>query len=145
MLLEFGEDLIPDDEHGHSTDWIIQISEILQLLAHDYQRRRHCFLVILSGTPERMDRRVVNCLHPVSLAQPDREEKMAFLGRLQATPHLSAAMYETGLDDQTTANLTARTPNRSLEESFLASARTRRPITHAQLIERKKTDVCFPF
>jgi hypothetical protein len=141
MLLEFGEDLVPHAEHGQSTDWIIQISEILQLLAHDYHRRRHCFLVILSGTPEQMDRRVVNCLHPVILAQPNREEKMAFLKNLRAAHQLSAAPYETGLDDQTIANLTARTPNCSLEEAFLESTRTRRPITHAQLIERKRTDV----
>lgn len=39
------------------------------------------------------------------------------------------------------ANLTARTPNQSLEEAFLESARTGRPITHARIVERKSSDV----
>jgi ATPase family protein associated with various cellular activities (AAA) len=141
ICLAFGEDLAPDNDRGSSSDWVIQISEMIQLLAEDYQRRRHPFLVILSGTPDRMDRRVVNCLYPLSLVQPDREEKLRFIEALRKAPHLQSVQLENGLDDQTVANLTARTPNRSLEESFLESSRTNSPITHGQLIERKRTDV----
>jgi AAA+ superfamily predicted ATPase len=140
-LWEFGEDLAPDDQHAQPTDWVIQITEMLQLLAHDYHRRRHPFLVILSGTPERMDRRVVNSLLPIHLQQPEREEKLLFIRALRALPQLKAATLEQGLDDSAVANLTARTPNQSLEEAFRESSRVGRPITHTRIVEQKRGDV----
>lgn len=141
ILWAFGEDLAPSTEHGGASDWIIQIAEVLQLLGADYQRRLHPFLLVVTGDQERMDKRVVNCLQPIVLSQPDRDEKLKFIESLRRIPKLSQAVYEQGLDDLTVANLTARTPNRSLEESFFESSRTTRPITHLQLIERKRADV----
>jgi hypothetical protein len=140
-LWEFAEDIAPDTGHGSLNDWSMQFAEALQSLAHDYQRRRHPLLLILCGTPEWLDDRVVNCLYPVALPQPDRAEKLHFLQQLRATPQHRAAVYEDGLDDHSVANLTARTPNRSLEETFLDSARTGRPITYEELTARKRTDV----
>lgn len=58
-LVEFGEDLVPDSERGGTNDWIMQMNELLVLMGSDYVRRRHPFLMILTGTPERIDRRVV--------------------------------------------------------------------------------------
>jgi ATPase family associated with various cellular activities (AAA) len=141
MISEFGDDIAPDPERGGTSDWIVQISEMLQLLANDYQRRRHQLALVVTGTPERMDRRVVNCLRPVPLCQPDREEKAVFITSLRKLNSARNASYATGLDDQTVANLTARTPNQSLEEAFLESSRTGRPISHQSLVERKRADV----
>jgi hypothetical protein len=140
-IWEFGEDLAPDSERGAPSDWVVQITELLQLLAEDYQRRRHPFLFILSGAVERIDQRVVRALHPVRLPQPDKEEKLEFLRCLRSVETTRNATLEEGLEESTVANLSARTPNVSLEETFLGSARTGRPVTHAQLIENKREDV----
>lgn len=141
VLFEFGEDLVPDSERGAMNDWIMQMNELLALLGSDYLRRLHPFLMILTGTPERMDRRAVNSLQPVNLPQPEREEKLGFIRAIRAMPHLAGASSEVGLDDGALANLTARTPNQSLEEAFLESSRTGRPITHIRIVERKRADV----
>jgi len=141
VLFEFGEDLVPDSERGAMNDWIMQMNELLALMGTDYLRRRHPFLMILTGTPERMDRRAVNSLQPVNLPQPERDEKLEFIRALRAMPHLAGAAFEAGLDDGAVANLTARTPNQSLEEAFLESSRTGRPITHIRIVERKRADV----
>jgi len=141
VLFEFGEDLVPDSERGAMNDWIMQMNELLALMGSDYLRRRHPFLMIVTGTPERMDRRAVNSLQSITLPQPQREEKLGFIQALRAMPHLSGATFEAGLDDGAVANLTARTPNQSLEEAFLESSRTKRPITHIRIVERKRADV----
>lgn len=140
-LWEFGEDIVPDSERGGMSDLVMQINELLVLMGSDYLRRRHPFLLVLTGTPERMDRRVVNSLNPVHLPQPEREEKLRFISTLRGMPHLKGATFEPNLDDAAVANLTARTPNQSLEEAVLESARTGRAITHARIIERKRADV----
>lgn len=141
ILIEFAEDLVPHLESGPANDWILQMSELLALIGGDYLRRRHPLLIALTGVPERMDRRVINSLQPIHLPQPDREEKRQFIGALRSMPHLEGATFENGLDDSSVANLTARIPNRSLEEAFLESSRTGRPITHARIVERKRADV----
>ncbi len=139
--LEFGEDLAPNTERGATSDWVIQVGELLQLVASDYHRRKHRFVVMLTGTPERMDQRVVSCLRHVPLCQPDREEKAEFISALHRLDGRTKVAYESGLDDQSVANITARTPNHSLEEAFLESSRTGQEITLSQLIERKRIDV----
>lgn len=140
-LLEFGEDIVPASERGISNDWITRINELLVIIGSDYLRRRHPFLLVLIGTPERMDRRVVNSLQPVHLPQPERQEKLGFIQALRKMPHLKSAKFEAGLDDDAVANLTAQTPNQSLEEASLESSRTGRAITHARIVERKRADV----
>ncbi|MEI6607251.1 MAG: AAA family ATPase [Verrucomicrobiota bacterium] len=140
-IWEFGEDIVPDCDRGTPSDWLVQINELLQLLASDYLRRRHPFLMILSGTVERIDQRVVRSFCPVRLAQPDKCEKMEFIRALKNMPATSAATFEQGLDAPTIANLTARTPNSSLEEAFFGASRTGKPLTHIQLIENKRADV----
>lgn len=142
VIFEFGEDLVPNSEdRGATNDWIMQMNELIALMGSDYLRRRHPFLMLITGIPERMDRRVVNSLQPVSLQQPERTEKLEFIKSLRAMPHLKGAEFEQGMDDSAVANLTARTPNQSLEEAFLESSRTRKPITHTRIIERKRADV----
>jgi AAA+ superfamily predicted ATPase len=142
IILEFGEDIVPaSDDRGSVNDWVLQMNELLALIGGDYLRRRHPFMLLVCGIPERMDRRVVNSLQAVALPQPEREEKRRFIEVLRIMPHLQGAAFEPGLDDDAVANLAARTPNQSLEEAFLESARTRRPITHARIVERKRTDV----
>lgn len=139
--MEFGEDLAPNTERGAASDWVIQIAELLQLVASDYHRRKHRFVLMLTGTPERMDQRVVSCLRHVPLCQPDREEKEGFISALHRLDGRTKVAYESGLDDRSVANITARTPNHSLEEAFLESSQTGDPITVARLIERKRADV----
>jgi hypothetical protein len=141
VVCRFGEDLAPDAERRNGSDFVIQISEMLPLLAWNYQRRRHRMLLVVTGTPERMDRRVVSSLRPLYLPQPEREDKLELITALRALPHYKAASYEPSLDDNAVANLTARTPNHSLEEAFYGSSRTGQPITHSDLTERKRADV----
>lgn len=141
IIWEFGEDLVPDAERGTRSDWVIQFTELLQLLATDYRRRRHPILLILSGAVDRIDQRVARALSSVVLAQPDQDEKIEFIHALQRLEATAGATLEAGLDDQVIANLVARTPNASLEEAFLASARTKKPLSHTSLIDKKRADV----
>lgn len=140
LLIEFGEDLLPDQERGGASDMVIQIAELLRLIASD-TRRDQQLVVLVSGQPERMDRRVLDCLHPVCLPQPNRSEKERFIAALRQSSFHRAATLEGGLDDFVVANLTAGTPNLSLEAAFYESARTGRPITAAWLVEAKRADV----
>lgn len=141
IIWEFGEDLVPDAERGSRSDWVVQFTELLQLLATDYRRRRHPILMVLSGAVDRIDQRVARALSPVVLAQPDQDEKIEFISALRKLEATAGATLEAGLNDQVIANLVARTPNASLEEAFLASARTRTPLTHKRLIDKKRADV----
>ena len=141
ILLEFGEDIVPSSENGVANDFIMQINELLVIMGSDYLRRRHPLLMVVTGTPERMDRRVVESLKPVHLPQPGKEEKLALIKALREMPHLNGASFESGLDDVAVANLTARTPNQSLEEAFLESARTKTPITHHRIVSKKRSDI----
>lgn len=140
LLVEFGEDLLPDQERGGASDMVIQIAELLRLIASD-TRRDQRLVVLVSGQPERMDRRVLDCLYPVCLPQPDRAEKERFIAALRQSNFHDSATLEDGLDDSVVANLTARTPNVSLEAAYYESARTGRPITAARLVEAKRSDV----
>jgi len=140
VLLEFGEDIAPDQERGSASDMIIQIAELLQLISGD-TRRGQRLTVLVSGTPERMDRRVLNSLHPVCIGQPDRAEKEHFIRALRHSELYGSATLEEGLDDAIVANLTSRTPNLSLEEAYFESASTRKPVSHLRLIARKRADV----
>ena len=126
ILMEFGEDIFPDSERGCPSDFLMQMNELMAIIGTDYLKRRIPLLLAVCGTPERMDRRVVNSLQPIHLPQPEREEKLRFIRALTAMPSLAGASYEEGLDDLAVANLTAKMPNQSLEEAFLESSRTGR-------------------
>ena len=141
IFMEFGEDIFPDSERGCPSDFLMQMNELVAIISADYRKRRLPLLLAVSGTPERMDRRVVGSLSSVHLQQPERDEKLAFIQSLSRIPSLNGAHYESGLDDLSMANLTTKMPNQSLEEAFLESAKTGKPITHARIVERKKSDV----
>lgn len=141
VWFEFAEDLVPCTEQGRASDLVLQMNELLTLMASDYRRRKQPFLLMLTGVPESMDRRVVSSLHPVRLPLPDRDDKLAFLSVLEKQPHVAGARLEEGLDAAAVANLSARTPNRSLEESYLESARTGQPVTVQSLMAQKREDV----
>jgi hypothetical protein len=140
-LWEFGEDLVPEMQCGTCSVWMLQIAELLQLFSSDYRRRMHPLLFILNGSPDLIDRRIVRAFHPVHLCQPDREEKLRFIGALKEAPATRAATFDQGLDENAMSNLTANTPNHSLEEAFLGSAKTGQPLSHAQLVANKRADV----
>lgn len=140
ILLEFGEDIAPSQDRGGASDWVVQIAELLQLIAAD-TRRDLRLTVVISGLPEHMERRVLNHLHTVHLPLPDRREKARFIAALRQSVLHAGAILEPGLDDAIVANLTSRTPNLGLEQLYHESAATGRPVTHAALTERKRGDV----
>ena len=142
MLWELAEDLVPRQERGaQGNDYVVQISELIQLIAADYQMRRHPFLLVINGVSDRMDERVVNSLKPVDIPQPNREQKLEFIQALRQSPRHQAAVFEPGMDERSVANMTAQTPNRGLEEVFYASSRSETPIRCMELVERKRHDV----
>ena len=140
LLWEFGEDLAPDTQH-QASDFVMQISEMAWFLANDFRMRRHKVFLLFSGVKERVNQRIVCALPGLDLPQPDREEKLALIQVLRNSETRKAAAFESGLDDNTVANLTARTPNKGLEQLFFSSARSNKPITHAGLMEEKKADL----
>jgi hypothetical protein len=141
LLVDFAQDLAPNRELGGGHEDLLQISQIVRLIAGDFRRRLHPFVLILSGVPENVDGEVLNWLKRVALPQPDRSSKQHFLEVLRAQPRLSDAAFEPGLDETAIANLASRTPHASLEALMVGSQRTRRPITASDLVESKRSDV----
>jgi len=141
MLCEFGEDLAPDSRGGYASENVTLICEILRLIALEHERRKRPLLLILSGDPDHMDPRIVNAFHRIHLNQPDREEKSIFIAALKSNEQTSKATMADEVDEDSLANLTAKTPNKSLEAMFLASSMTGRPISTENIIEQKRSDV----
>jgi hypothetical protein len=140
LLIEFGEDIVPCQDRGTASAWVVQIAELLQLIAAD-TRRDLRLTVLISGLTENMEKRVLSHLHSVHLPQPDRLEKAQFIAALRQSVLHAGATLEEGLDDTIVANLTSRTPNFGLEQLYYESAATGKPVTHIALTERKRRDV----
>ena len=140
VLIEFGEDLVPDQERGCAGETVIQISELLRLIAANRNRMQRT-TVLISGVPERMDRRVLATLHQVCIPNPDKHEKEGFISALRSIEPYRRAVLEEGLDDRIVGNLTSRTPNLGTEEAYFESGTTGRAISYVRLVEKKRADV----
>src|SRR5207253_2621893 len=86
-----------------------------------------------------IDPLVCSALHHVRLRQPDLEEKKTFLSA--AVTLYTDAHFESGMADESVANLTANTPNRGLESLLRASHRGKRAVTTKELLAQKAKDV----
>jgi hypothetical protein len=140
LLVDFTEHLAPA-ANGQTTDFTLQLTELLWRIAHEFRLRSHTILMVFTGCREQMDARASAALPEIRLSQPTREEKLPFIAALQNSDLRKAATLEPGLDAPAIAALTSHTPNRGLEQAFYGSARTARPITRSQLIEQKKDDI----
>jgi hypothetical protein len=138
VLFDWTEDLMPADQPGHSD--ALQVAQFACLLAGDFLLRGKGLYLVFSGS-ENTDPRVMRALTNITLPQPDRGEKVPFANALLTSDLRRSATLEEGLDVEAMANLTAGTPNLGLEQRVLASARTGRAVTHAELVAQKRSDV----
>lgn len=141
VLFEFSEDLAPVPQNGQASDTTVQLAEFAVLLASDLRLRDSGIFFVFHGDEAHLEPRVARALPELRLAQPGRADKRTFLDALQASTLRSAAQMEHGLDADVVAHLTAGTPNAGLEQTFLAAARSGRPVRQAELIARKRADV----
>jgi hypothetical protein len=140
LLIDFTEHLAPSAS-GQATDFTLQLTEMLWMLAHEFRLRAHALFMVFTGCRELIDSRVAAALPEVRLPQPSRDDKLPFIGALRDSELRRAATLETGLDDNAIAALNSHTPNRGLEQLFFGSARTGLPITRSQLVDRKRDDI----
>lgn len=140
VCVDFVEDLAPGG-NAQASDFMLQITEVLWLLAHEFRLRRHPVFLIFTGLRESIDCRVTASLKEVRLTQPGKVEKLALLAAMKASELRKSATFESGLDDDAVASLSAHTPNRSLEQLCFGSARSGWAITRMQLIERRRDDI----
>jgi len=140
FLFEFSEHLAPGTlTNGTQADAQLVAIELAHIVAQSLALRYSGNLVIFHGREGLIDHLVGCALHHVRLAQPDREEKAAFLGL--ATALYDSASFENGLRADEVAHLTTNTPNRSLEILLRESQRTGQSLSRKQLTAQKSRDV----
>jgi hypothetical protein len=139
-LFEFAEHLVPGGlVNGSQTDAQIATIQTMMTLATSLALRTSGNLLILHGREGLVDSLVAGALHHVRLAQPDFDEKLAFL---QASLGVyTKATLAPGLTPDAVARLVTRTPNRSQEAQLRASHRTGSPLTVSALVAEKVCDV----
>ncbi|HEY1049931.1 MAG TPA: ATP-binding protein [Prosthecobacter sp.] len=140
LVLDFTEHLAPNAS-AQATDFTLQLTEMLWILAHEVRLRRHSLFIVFCGCRDLVATGVTSTLPEIRLQQPDKAEKLPFIAALRASELRQAAVFEPGLDDDAVAALSAHTPNRSLEQLCYGSSRTGQAITRDQLVDRKRDDI----
>lgn len=140
LVIEFAEDLAPHASNG-GTAASPEITQFLCLLASDYVLRNKGVLLLVTGIESHLDERVIRALPQVHLPQPGRDEKRACIETALAGEVHKSASFEAGLSIETVANLAAGTPNASIEQILLASARMNEPVTARQISAQKSADI----
>lgn len=138
FLFEFGEHLLPALQSGTQSPIQLVSSELSHFLANSVSLRRSSHYCVFSSREEGLLDPLVQ-MRSIRLKQPKRMEKMAFVETCET--RYPNAHTEEGLDSEVIANLTSNTPNRGLEALYRASDRTGQPISKAQLIEQKESDI----
>ena len=98
LLIDFTEHLAPSSS-GQATDFTLQLTEMLWMLAHEFRLRAHVLFMVFTGCRELIDSRVAAALPEVRLPQPNREDKLPFINALRDSELRRAATLEVGLDD----------------------------------------------
>lgn len=140
LVMDFTEHLAPNAQ-SQATDFTLQLTEMLWILAHEFRLRRHNIFIVFCGCRDLVDSSVISTLPELRLQQPGKAEKLPFIEALRKSDLRQAAVFEPGLDDNAVAALSAHTPNRSVEQLLYGSAKTGKPVTRDQLVERKRDDI----
>jgi len=140
FLILFSEHLAPGSlPNGTQSDQQLMAIELAFATAQSLALRATGHLVIFHGREGLIDELLVSSLHHLRLPQPDEPRKLAFVN---AALHLyESATFDEGLSPDAVARLTTNTPNRGLEAMLRASHRSGRPLSVAELVERKSRDV----
>lgn len=141
ILIEYAEHLLQPHERNANLDpnQAIAIELALKLANSLGFRKSGNYTVLSESRPGLMDPRIYRDIELVSLAQPDITAKGVFFDALAA--HYAEAQPSTTLSKESVINLSAGTPNRSLEAVLRSSDLTHRPYQEYDLIARKQDDI----
>jgi hypothetical protein len=140
ILIEYSEHLLPHLNNGtHTTEQIIAIELALRLSSSLGFRKSQNYTVLAEARPGLMEALIYRNIDSVIITQPDTEAKKAFISALRQR-YLNAKTEE-GLADEVIANLSSRTPNRSLESIYLSADKTGNLITAEDVFKRKQADI----
>jgi len=136
--LSFAEHLIPNVQNGFQNDNQIVAAELCFKLANSNDLRNSGNYIIFNGR-ELVDDLLLNTIPRVHLKYPELNEKLQFIVKLLRL--YSDASFERGLDPLIAANLSANTPNKSIESVIRASHKTKRSITAKKISSQREEDI----
>lgn len=141
FLFEFASHQLPGGiTSGYFTQDQLISRELGFLLSNSLSLRKSAhFVVFNTAGEEEIDALVANSLVSVRLPYPSLKAKGEFVFALQRRYPL--ACLEENLTVDVIANLTANTPNKSLEQLFLSSNNSHETITALMVSKQKQTDI----
>ncbi|MFA5228716.1 MAG: AAA family ATPase [Candidatus Paceibacterota bacterium] len=140
ILIEFAEHLLPQLNNGtHTQEQIVAIELALRISNSLAFRKSLNYTMFWEARTGLMESLIYQNIDIVTLKQPNINEKLPFIQCLKN--RYSLARYADSLTDEIVANLSAGTPNRSLESIFLTSERTSKAITPNSIFNRKQSDI----
>ena len=140
ILIEFAEHVAPNAQSAIlSPEQIISL-ELASKLSKSLALRKSGHFVIFSEAQEgKLNELLSREIHRIRLPQPGIDEKKEFLKALK--DRYAGIKTEPGLTDEIIVNITSNTPNRSLEEIFLAAYNTGSIITPDIIFKKKQDDI----
>jgi hypothetical protein len=140
LKILFAENNCPEMQTGfHSENQIMAIELASKLSKSIGLRKSGCYVLLCEEREGSLDSILTRDVRVVRLSQPDKDEKGAFLEACK-NRYPNASLAE-DLSDQAIVNITANTPNRSLEKLFFASEKTGNLISPIELFEKKQEDI----
>ena len=139
ILFHYSEHSIPETgQPGYLSPEQMIALELADSLANSLALRKSGHYIVFSEARSGgLDALLAKQLRLLELSQPDAKEKLLFLNALRARyPETQCE-----LSDDAILNITANSPNSSIEELFMSAARTKRQLTAKVLAERKRTDI----
>ncbi len=140
VFIEYAEHSCPAMQPGYMQPEQQIAIELANSLSKSITIRSNGSYVVFSEVREgTLDELLTSNVEVVRLPQPDESEKLKFLSALQVK--YKEVQREEGLTDEAITNITTLSSNRSIEQVFLGSYRTRKPVTARELARKKQEDI----
>jgi len=140
ILVSYAEHLFPQLQPGTQTmEQMVGIETAIAVSHSLAIRKAGHFFGYLEYRPGHLDTRLYAAIPVVHLPIPDAGEKELLLDALNN--RYPEAKTDPSLTPHQIAQLTAGTPNRTMESLYLSSVRTGKTISSAELFERRQKDI----
>ncbi len=140
LIIGFAEHIMPCLQTGtHTEEQMLAIETALQLAKSLAVRKSGNYVVFSEARTGLLEGLIYQNIPIINLPQPSVEAKTRFLEALRK--RYPKASSNEALTDQIICNLSANTPNRSLEGIFLASERTGERILARDVFAKRQSDL----
>lgn len=138
FLIQFAEHLLPNDHSNYLTDNQKTAVELCSSFSTSLDLRTSENYIVFNSTTS-ISENLLKSIHQIQINYPNAVEKQGFI--TQGLNLYKNANLEQGLDVPIIANLTANTPNYSIERIARASHRTNTPISAQQINKQREQDI----